>query len=173
MIIKFTIPGNPFGKERPYVVHHHGIKRPKSVLHENIAREAWHKKYSGKTLDWDVALDIKAFYRIPDSWAKWKKEAARRGYIKPNKKGPSKPDVDNVSKLVMDSLNPTKIGHKIVPNTGIYQDDGQVTHLAIDSYYSDNPRVEVTVNAQEKPDLTEIKTKMMLYLRKQRKVVNK
>lgn len=158
--IKFTIPGNPFGKQRPYVVNKRGIKRKETVLHENIAREAWHNAYSGKTFEWDIALDIIAYYQIPKGWPKWKQQAARLGYIRPNKKGPSKPDVDNVSKLIMDSLNPTKIGKKTVPNTGIYKDDGQVVHLAIDSYYSDDPRAEVTVTAYKKPDLAQIKEKV-------------
>lgn len=160
MRIEFTIPGNPFGKQRPYVVNRHGIKRKESVLHENIAREAWHNEYSGKPFEWSIALDITAYYQIPKSWAKWKQKAARLGYIRPNKKGPSKPDVDNVSKLIMDSLNPTKIGRKTVPNTGIYEDDGQVVHLTIDSYYSVNPRVVVIVTAYEKPDLAKIKEEM-------------
>lgn len=160
MIFKFTIPGNPFGKQRPYVAHHRGFKRHKSILHENIAREAWHQSYRGKTNEGDVKLDLKAFYQIPKSWPKWKKEAARLNFIKPNRKGPSKPDVDNVSKLVMDSLNPAKIGRKTVPNTGVYLDDGQVVHLAIDSYYSDNPRVEVTVEILEELNTDEIKRKV-------------
>lgn len=160
MIFKFTIPGNPFGKQRPYVVNKRGIKRHKTILHENIAREAWHQSYKGKQNDWDIALDLVAYYEIPKSWPKWKQEAARLKLIRPNRKGPSKPDVDNVCKLVMDSLNPAKVGHRTIPNTGIYSDDGQVVHLAINSYYSDDPRTEVKITASLKPDLQEIKSKV-------------
>lgn len=160
LIIKFTIPGNPFGKQRPYFGNRRGFKRSKTTLHENLAREAWHQVYDGAVATWDVAIDLKAYYCIPKSWPKWKQKAALLGYIRPNKKGPKKPDVDNVSKLVMDSLNPAKVGHRNLPNTGIYEDDGQVVHLAIDSWYSDNPRVEVTVNALPMPDVEEIKKKV-------------
>lgn len=52
----------------------------------------------------------------------------------------------------MDSLNPTKIGRKTVPNTGVYEDDGQVVDLKISSYYSENPRIEAIVNATEEED---------------------
>ena len=118
LIIKFTIPGNPFGKQRPYFGNRRGFKRSKTTLHENLAREAWHQVYDGTVATWDVAIDLKAYYCIPKSWPKWKQKAALLGYIRPNKKGPKKPDVDNVSKLVMDSLNPAKVGHRNLPNTG-------------------------------------------------------
>lgn len=164
MVISFTIDGNPFGKQRPYIVRNsrgpHGIKRKESILHENIAREAWHQVYQGKQAEWDVYLDIKAFYKIPQSWPKWKQNAARFGYLKPNKKGPLKPDVDNVAKWIMDSLNPSKIGRKTIPNSGIYADDGAVVDLHISSYYSDKPRTEVKIVTQPKPDMNEIKKKV-------------
>lgn len=152
MIIKFIIPGNPFGKQRPYVGNRHGFKRKETVLHENIAREAWHQAYSGKTYNGNVSIDLIAYYCIPISWPKWKQRAAKYGYIRPHRKGPKKPDVDNVCKLVMDSLNPTKIGRKTMTNTGVYEDDGQVVDLKISSYYSENPRIEAIVNATEEED---------------------
>lgn len=165
MKIVFTITGNPFGKQRPYIVRGRngmrGIKRKESILHENVAREAWHQIYNGKKEnDWDISIKIQAFYVIPKSWPKWKKQAALFGYLRPNKKGPLKPDVDNVAKWIMDSLNPAKIGHKTVEGTGVYRDDGQVVDLSFSSFYSDNPRTEVTIIASEKPDMEEIKKKV-------------
>lgn len=166
MVITFEISGVPFGKQRPYVVRGrngvHGIKRKESILHENLAREAWHQAINLKQeFDWDISLDLTAYYPIPKkSWPQWKQNAARFGYIRPNRKGPSKPDADNVAKWVMDSLNPNKIGHKAIPNSGIYADDGQVVHLSIDSYYSDDPRTVVRIEATPKPDMNEIKKKV-------------
>lgn len=157
MKIKFTIPGNPFGKQRPFVAHHRGFKRKESVLHENIAREAWHQAYSDKLFDGNVSIDLTAYYCIPASWPKWKQEAAKLGCIRPHHKGPKKPDVDNVCKLIMDSLNPVKVSRKTVPNTGVYEDDGQVVDLNISSYYSENPRVEAVVDAYPEMDPAELK----------------
>lgn len=162
MIIKFTIPGNPFGKQRPLVVGYrkkHGIKREKTRLYENKAREAWHNAYDGPEQTWDVSMNIKAFYEIPKSWPKWKKKAALQKLLRPNKKSPLKCDADNAAKMVMDSVNPETYHHKII-RQGIYHDDGQVVDLHIESWYSDNPRVEVTINAQPEPDLEIIKQMM-------------
>lgn len=69
MVITFEIPGAPFGKQRPYVVRGrngvHGIKRKESVLHENVAREAWHQAINLKQeFDWDIALDLTLYYPI-------------------------------------------------------------------------------------------------------------
>lgn len=52
------------------------------------------------------------------------------GVIRPTKK----PDIDNVCKIVLDSLN------------GIaYHDDTQVVDCQVRKFYSENPRVVVTI----------------------------
>ena len=52
------------------------------------------------------------------------------GKLHPTKK----PDLDNVAKIVLDSLN------------GIaYSDDSQIVKLNVEKHYSENPRVEVTL----------------------------
>lgn len=157
MKIQFTIPGNPFGKQRPYVANGRGFKRPKSVMKENLAREAWHQKFNGKEAEWDVYLDILAYCAIPKSWPKWKQEAARLGILRPNKKGPNSPDLDNVLKWVADSCNPATVHRKTIKGTGIYKDDGQIVHMNIDGWYSDNPRTEVIITALKKPTIAELK----------------
>ena len=52
------------------------------------------------------------------------------GNLRPTKK----PDLDNVAKIILDSLN------KIA-----YDDDSQIVDLHIRKYYSDNPRVLVSL----------------------------
>lgn len=161
----FTIPGNPFGKERPLVVRRgrfsRGIKRPKTRQYENMTRTLWKSNYQG-TYDVENAinLDIKAYYQIPASWAKWKKEAAKQGVIRPVHKSRIKPDVDNVAKMIMDSFNQEELNRKHVPNTGLYKDDGQVVHLSVDSWYSDEPRVEATLTVLPLMDIEEVKKAM-------------
>lgn len=52
------------------------------------------------------------------------------GFIRPT----TKPDIDNVQKAVMDAL------------TGVwYVDDSQIVESHVGKWYSENPRVEVTV----------------------------
>ena len=49
-----------------------------------------------------------------------------------------KPDVDNLAKTILDSLN------------GIaYHDDAQVSKCTIEKYYSDKPRIEVTIKQHD------------------------
>lgn len=165
MIIEFTIDGNPFGKQRPYFTSFRGgsrgIKRKETILHENIARETWHQVYKGKKeFEGDISIYIEAFYQIPQSWPKWKQQAAEFDIIRPNRKGPLKADVDNVCKWIMDSLNPNKIGHKTLEGTGVYRDDGQVVDLQIVSHYSHQPRTKVRIDARPKLDTNEIKKKV-------------
>lgn len=62
---------------------------------------------------------VTAFYKIPKSWTKAKKQAAMDGDITPGK-----PDVDNIAKIVMDSLN------KLA-----YLDDKQVNFLSVRKQY--------------------------------------
>lgn len=165
MIIQFTIKGNPFGKQRPYFTSFRGgargIKRKETILHENIARETWHQVFKGqKEFEGDISIKITAYYKIPQSWSKWKRQAAELQIIRPNRKGPLKPDVDNVCKWIMDSLNPSKIGHKTVPFSGVFKDDGQVVDLSISSYYSNDPKTEVLIEAKPQLSTEEIKKKV-------------
>lgn len=47
-----------------------------------------------------------------------------------------KPDLDNVIKSILDALN------KVA-----YHDDTQIVSLSMEKFYSDSPRVEVTINS--------------------------
>ena len=79
-----------------------------------------------------VRLTIKAFYGIAKSDSKKIKEQKVNNTLRPSKK----PDIDNVIKLIADSLNEIA-----------YKDDTQIVEIEAMKYYSDNPRVEVTIEA--------------------------
>jgi Holliday junction resolvase RusA-like endonuclease len=53
-----------------------------------------------------------------------------KGIIRPTKK----PDIDNVAKIILDSLNCI-----------CYKDDTQIVSLIVNKYYSQEPRVEVVI----------------------------
>ena len=80
----------------------------------------------------DAMLDmrIKAYYSIPKSASKKKRVAMLIGEIRPTKK----PDMDNVVKIIADSLNQVA-----------YRDDTQIVDCQCRKFYSDRPRVEVTI----------------------------
>lgn len=77
-----------------------------------------------------VAVTIHAYYPIPQRTSKAKREEMIMGNLLPT----VKPDVDNVSKLVLDALNGVA-----------YDDDKQVVGGTAWKWYSDNPHIVVTV----------------------------
>lgn len=143
-IVKFFIPGEPFGKQR---ARHRGritYTPAKTHQYEDMVRYIATKEV--KDLEGPIRVEIKMFYGVPKSWSKKKTLAALTGKIRPMKK----PDKDNVEKVIYDGLNPklrlNKALHKqvkLVP--GLYLDDKQVVEGSEAKYYSDNPHVEVTV----------------------------
>ena len=115
--IEITIPGAPVGKGRARSFQRKGggighYTPQKTKQWEAVARLLAIEQMRGKEiLTGPVALTI-FDYRVPSkSWPRWKKEAALKGYILPT----SKPDSDNVRKIVKDALNGI-----------VYDDDCQV-----------------------------------------------
>ena len=83
-----------------------------------------------KKLQGEIEAKIVAMYSIPKSMTKKNRQLIDEGKLHPTKK----PDLDNVAKIVLDSLN------KIA-----FDDDSQVTRLIVEKHFSDQPRVEVTL----------------------------
>jgi Holliday junction resolvase RusA-like endonuclease len=139
MKIKFTIQGEPFGKERPRMCRH-GFKvftytPAKTTNYENKIRKEFGEKV-GVRFKEKIPLEVKiiAYYSIPQHVSK---ELARKmigGLVLPTKK----PDADNVCKVILDALN------------GVcYADDVQVCKIMIEKFYSVTPRVEVEIEDME------------------------
>ena len=140
MQLKFTIPGEPTGKARPkfstFGGHVRAITPKKTVSYENFVKLAYSQAYPGRVpFEKDVPLlvTIKAYYKMPASVSKKRREAMLEDKIRPTKK----PDADNLAKAVLDALN------------GIaYYDDSQIVTLTVDKLYSDAPRVEVEITEE-------------------------
>ena len=136
-IITFSIPGKPFGKQRPRVVHKNGFSKAytphETLLYENLVRQCYLEASDGYVFPPESALKVKiiARYEIPKSTPKSKSAEMAMGSIRPTKK----PDVDNICKVICDSLN------------GIaYRDDAAVVTAMVSKYYTHSmPRVEVTI----------------------------
>lgn len=77
-------------------------------------------------------LDVRvfAYYAIPKSISKKKRQAMLDKKIRPTKK----PDADNVCKVICDSLNGVA-----------YRDDTQVVDCMVRKFYAEIPRVLVTI----------------------------
>jgi Holliday junction resolvase RusA-like endonuclease len=140
MMIEFIVPGEPTGKGRPRVsiiAGHANLRTPeKTVLYENNVRMQYQLVSQGyKFNDQDqLLMRIDAFFQIPQSASKKKKELMISGGIRPTKK----PDMDNILKVVADALNGVA-----------YRDDTQIVTAGVHKFYSDNPRVEVLIRSDD------------------------
>lgn len=138
MEVKFTILGEPKGKGRPRFCRNtrHAITPKDTVNYETLV----HMEYVAQCEEFrfpdDAMLDmrIRAYYSIPKSASKKKRAAMIMGEIRPTKK----PDMDNVVKIIADSLNQVA-----------YRDDTQIVDCQCRKFYSDNPRVEVMIKTVE------------------------
>lgn len=134
--IKFSIPGQPFGKQRPRVVSRGTFSKaytPKeTVSYENLVKLMYSQAAKGKMFPDGTMLDVRiiAYYDIPKSTSKKKRKEMLEHKIRPAKK----PDWDNIGKIVCDSLNLVA-----------YHDDSAVVDAQVRKFYSENPRVDVTI----------------------------
>lgn len=130
-MISFHIRGEPvaFARSRHNGKQHFTAK-PQRDFMMVVGLQATQAMAGQQPLECAVELQVRAVYPIPKSWrAKRAAEARWRT---------SKPDVDNIAKLVADSLN------KIV-----YLDDAQVAQLTVQKVYGPLPGVTVSVQPLE------------------------
>ena len=141
-MVKFTVHGEPKAKGRPRVsVRKSGdgektfarAYTPKqTVIYENQVKMEYENQCDSFRFPDDAMLDVRifAFYGIPKSTSKKKRQLMIDGEIRPLKK----PDFDNIAKIICDSLN------------GIaYRDDAIIVDGMFRKYYSEQPRVEVKI----------------------------
>lgn len=103
---------------------------------ENLVKMAYQEKAKGKKFKDGDMLDVRiiAYYNIPPSTSKKRRTMMLEHKIRPTKK----PDWDNIGKIVCDSLNNIA-----------YHDDNQVVDAQVRKFFSENPRVEVTIRKVE------------------------
>ena len=131
---KFTVYGEPKGKGRPRfnTKTGHAITPKDTVSYENLVKLEWQTAYGTENFPKEAMLDMRilAYYGIPKSKSKKIKEQMAKGLLRPTKK----PDMDNVVKIIADSLNQVA-----------YRDDTQIVDCQCRKFYSDSPRVEVMI----------------------------
>lgn len=132
--VKLVIPGEPKGKARPrYSAKIRRAYTPSETLnYEKRIKGLYQETYGDEMFPKDAPLDmrIKAFQRIPASDSLKLRAKKLCAEVRPTKK----PDWDNIGKIVADALN------KVA-----YHDDAQIVDAQIRKFYSDNPRVEITI----------------------------
>ena len=136
MHLKVVVEGKPMGQPRPRF-------DPRTTRTYTPEQATSYKSYvkwlvvdAKRKQGWDIVNDgpvdvlIEAFYPIPTSWSKKKKEQAKSGVIYPT----VKPDFDNVEKCVLDAMSGI-----------VYGDDKQICDCTTRKRYSLEPRVEILV----------------------------
>lgn len=135
--LSFTIPGKVKAKQSVKFTKG-GIKYTPSDVKEysNWVKICFSKAFPGHLppvfFDKPLRMCINAYYPIPKSWSK-KKQQELKAYDRAFR--PTvKPDCDNISKNICDSLN------------GIaYPDDKQIVSLEVNKFYAEVEKVEVVI----------------------------
>ena len=132
--VKFTVLGEPKGKGRPRFSTQTGraFTPKQTVNYETLVHTEYMVQCKGFRFPDDAMLDVRviAYYSIPKSVSKKKRQAMLDHKIRPTKK----PDFDNIGKVICDALNEIA-----------YRDDAQIVDAQVRKFYSDRPRVVVTI----------------------------
>lgn len=129
-MLKLTIPGEPVAKGRPRVTKWGTYTPEKTKNYETLVKELFFVKHGQTLLEGPLKMKVQAYFTIPKSTSKKRKELMKIGELRPTKK----PDLDNILKIIGDALNEIA-----------YQDDKQIISASIEKFYSEEPRVEVEI----------------------------
>lgn len=129
MTIHFTVPGPPFGKQRPqHTKYGHDYTPKETRAYEEFAKKCFFVAAGSSFIPLQGALRIKIFagYPIPKSTSKKQRALMLENKVLPTKK----PDWDNIGKIICDALNGVA-----------YKDDAQITDPSMCKRYIDGPGV--------------------------------
>ena len=132
----FTVLGEPVGKARPKFYNNIAVTPKKTVNYENLVKMEYHAQ-CGNAYFPDkepVYVLIDCYMAAPQSASRKKLQQMLSEILRPIKK----PDFDNVGKIICDSLNLIA-----------YHDDSQIVDGRVRKFYSDKPRVVVTISDKE------------------------
>ena len=135
-LVKLTIPGVPFGKERPKFTSRgkfgKAVTPEKTVNYETFVKLLYNEKYGKLSFEADepLKITIRAFMQ--------QKELMRQGVLRPTKR----PDWDNIGKIIGDALNAIA-----------YPDDKQIVESHIVKFFDENPRVEIEIENIDPPQV--------------------
>lgn len=132
----FTVEGRVQGKARARTFYNPRMGKMQSITpektkdYESLIRwsyEAAGGQYMGEKV---LQVDIKAYYPIPKGFSKAKRESAVSGELRPT----TKPDCDNIVKVILDALNGVA-----------YYDDKQVVSVTCEKYYGERGYLFITI----------------------------
>ena len=143
--IELTIPGTPFGKQRPKFTSRgkfgKAVTPEKTVNYETLVKLLYNEKYGELSFDTEepLKMTIRAYMQIPSSKSNKQKKLMKENILRPTKK----PDWDNIGKIIGDALNAIA-----------YPDDKQIVEAHIVKFFDENPRVEIEIEKIEVPQVS-------------------
>ena len=125
MIYEFEVPGKVIGKGRPRLNSYTGVvyTPTKTKDYESLVEQYFLLKYPRfKILEGRIKVSIIAYFSIP--------KATKKSDISPTKK----PDIDNIVKAVLDSMNKFA-----------FKDDNQITKLEVEKKYALEDKIYIKI----------------------------
>ena len=128
---EFEVPGEPVGKGRPRFGNGRTYTPAKTANYENLVRVAFAQTYPDAVpLDGPIDLIIRAYFSVPKSFSKKKRQDALNDDIAKT----TRPDIDNIVKVICDGLNEVA-----------WKDDAQIFQLDAWKGFGLQPKVEITI----------------------------
>ena len=133
MIYEFEVPGKIIGKGRPRLNSYTGVvyTPTRTKDYESLVEQYFLLKYPRfKVLEGRIKINIIAYFSIPKTTKKADINEMLENNISPTKK----PDIDNIVKSILDSMNKFA-----------FKDDNQITKLEVEKKYSIEDKVYVKI----------------------------
>ena len=133
MIYEFEVPGKVIGKGRPRLNSYTGIvyTPTKTKDYESLVEQYFLLKYPRfKTLEGRIKVSIISYFSIPKATKKSDINEMLDNNISPTKK----PDIDNIVKAVLDSMNKFA-----------FKDDNQITKLEVEKKYALEDKIYIKI----------------------------
>ena len=133
MIYEFEVPGKIIGKGRPRLNSYTGVvyTPTRTKDYESLVEQYFLLKYPRfKALEGRIKVNIIAYFSIPKTTKKADINEMLENNISPTKK----PDIDNIVKSILDSMNKFA-----------FKDDNQITKLEVEKKYAIEDKVYVKI----------------------------
>lgn len=160
MNVSFFVPTAPQGKARPRVFRNphngtvHGVTPAKTRRYEELIRQCFEAAHVSKIACAPIGVRIVARFAVPRSYTKKQRRDIAEWRLLPTKK----PDIDNITKCVLDALNGVA-----------YADDSQVVRVSCEKLYvvDGEDREGLTITLEEVILLTRAQIEEFRQQRKQ------
>ena len=133
MIYEFEVPGKVIGKGRPRLNSYTGVvyTPTKTKDYESLVEQYFLLKYPRfKILEGRIKVSIIAYFSIQKATKKSDINEMLDNNISPTKK----PDIDNIVKAVLDSMNKFA-----------FKDDNQITKLEVEKKYALEDKIYIKI----------------------------